>query len=493
MGLRELFISNPHLLVTCIGDLIKKVSPLFADQYDSVRHSLYLLLKLVFQVIDQKVISPFFSLLLASIKCGLTHINSSIQTNSVKITDLLIEHYPSLIKISINSLLPLYLPLVAMKTQSSSSKTKKLDVHSLYVAKQPVLSQLLNFMLLVSDDTIAPPCCAPLISVQDGKVWPEGDPLSPPRDITEFYLQSPFLLKINPSLFQTNYCFNSEMSSTTTLELESIHKTGFENQFIKVLLELWIELVSESLIVSPPSGSTQNDIYSLLATIIQLLCILVKHFATITKNIFCNQFINHFIPYYPIHHSQQQRPTPDIFMLNIHFSKLIILMAKAVPSINLFDVNHFLISRLPQATSLLPSNDLVQCVAIMIDIINITRNTTQSDRLIPLYCSYYKLFVNCHPISTAKTTFLKYINRATRQLMTSTIKSNELFCSHFLYPCLSSLPELLTQLTNAVDQVQLVIQVLKYAMACQIDGALNQFQRHISKLYSERSILNDHD
>ena len=487
IGLRELFQTNLELLVPSVGELIKKVSSLFADQHESVRHALYLLLKHVFQVVDQKTINPFFPLLLASIKCGLTHINSSIQTNSVKITDLLIHHYPELIKQSINSLLPLYLPLVAMKTQQSASKSKKFDIRGIYVTKQPILSQLLDFMSLKSDATTTPLSHAPLINAQEGRVWPRGDPLSPPQDLEDFYQRSFLLLDTNPSLFGTSRSFSTKMSTTTVQQDDSFQGTGFEKQFIKVLLELWIEIVSESLVVAPPMGSTHDDIYSLLTSIIQLLCLIMRYFVSTSygKSFYHDRFVNHFLPYYPIHQKNiQQHIPPNVFMLNVHFSQLIILMAKLVPSLDLINVNYFLISQLPQATSVLSSHDLVKCVSVIIDIINITRHLPTQSQSLDYSC--FQLFVSCHPASSAKNTFLKYIHEVTHQLIRSDTRGgDDVFCHHFLYPCLSTLPKLLAQLTSSIDHVKLVLQVLKLAMACQIDTVLAEFQSHLPKLYGK--------
>ena len=342
MGLRELLTSNPaHLLEGCVGPLLKKLSPLFIEHDGVVRHWLYLLLKQVCETVDAATMAPFFPLLLASLKCGLTHINPAFQSDSITIVDLLILHYPNLMRDSIQGLLPLYIPLVAMKAAKKPSLKgkKKSGAVAMYVAKQPVLDQLLKFMLLMDDVTTTPTYHAPLIKASEGKVWPKGDALSPPKDLKSYYVHSPFLLSINPSIYgiSPHVVRRGEGKRVVTPSI-SCEVTGFQNKLTNVLLELWIEIVSDSLF-SSVADSAHISICPLLSTMIQLLC-------TVTTSTRCHDdklllhFPKHFVPYFPLYVTQSnpnQRIPSDVYMLNMFFARLILSVARCV---SLPDLKH---------------------------------------------------------------------------------------------------------------------------------------------------------
>ena len=497
IGIKELYLSNPDLLESTVSEMLNKVSPLFVDQEGNVRHCLYLLLKQVFQVLDQKVITPFFPLLLASLKCGLTHISTMIQMDSLKITNLLIVHYPRLMKEVVNSLLPLYLPLIAMKTQHaqsmSISKNKKADFLGLYVAKLPVLNQLLEFMLLIGDTPLTgTQSNAPVISTSDGKVWPAGDLSSRSLNFYDFCLQSPFLLLVNPLNVGIDNSFS--VSPLTSSEV-SFQLTGVENKMTKVLLELWIEMVSDSLF---SAHSIPDDACSLLATVIQLLCVLVKHVSPSNQldAKFLSQFANHFVPYFPLFQKpgSNQRPPSNILMLNIYFSQLILSVASS-PATGSSSVDTKLVARylaviLPQAASTLSSADLVKCVNVVLDMIRCRgRSIQDSDIALTLYTSCYKLFLSCHHASSAKLAFLLFISHVTDQLIlrrTTVYDDVGVFKEKFLFPCLCSLPELLIKVCTSFDHAKLVLQVLKTDLTCQVDDVVTTFHAYLPQLYGKR-------
>lgn len=486
MGLRQLLSSNPaHLLEGCVGPLLKKVSPLFVEHDGAVRHWLYLLLKQVCETVDKATMAPFFPLLLASLKCGLTHINPAFQSDSITIVDLLILHYPNLVRGSIHGLLPLYIPLVAMKAAKKPSfkGKKKFGAVAMYVAKQPVLDQLLKFMSLMDDAETTPTCHAPLIKASEGKVWPKGDALSPPKDLKSYYTHSPFLLSVNPSIYGISPHAMMRGEGKRVVTPVSCDVTGFQNKLTNVLLELWIEIVSDSLFSSVPD-SAHISTCPLLSTMIQLLC-------TVTTPTRCHDdkllvhFPKHFVPYFPLYLNQSspnQRMSSDVYMLNMFFARLILSVARCVALADSKRVANYLLVRLPQAPPTLSSQDLVKCVGVVIEILRCDMIPYVAELV---YNSCHKFFVACHPLSSATLSLLAFLDRSTNQHMLRPLRhdNRQLYLDKFLFPCLSVLPVLLCGVSDSMEHCKLVLRVLKTAMACQISEVLDVFRAQLSQLF----------
>ena len=493
-GLRELFIAHPDLLLPALGQIIKQVVPLFAEQDNAVRHSFYLFLKLVFQIVKLKQITPFFSLLVASLKVGLTHISSSIQTDALKVADLIISHYPSLIQEHTEELLPLYLPLITSRTQHSNpsgGRRKPSHLSSIYSSHLPVLSQLLDFVSLISNPRsfLKQEQPAPVISVTEGVVWPEGDLLSPPSDLQEYLTRSSFLLHVNPTQFGLE-CLRLNPGSVGS---GKDHSQSFDlkNRFVQVLLELWIEVVSDSLF-SAPQSPYSSELCELLCTILQLLYVFVSSTSPECLNDkFLTQFTNNLLPYFPLYQKfSTDRSSPNILMVNLHFCRLIILVGNSSPLLDTKMVTDYLSFHLPQAPSVLSSVELVKCVSFVSEILyKVFHNDFvhfSMDSVMSILCSCHKLFVSCHLLSSAKHSFFTFIKCCMEEIVSSHQKvTDSPFLTHFLNPCIASIPELLTRLPKPVDPVlaKLAIQVLRLGMMCQVDCVLSSFQFYFSQLY----------
>lgn len=67
---------------------------------------------------------PFFNVLLSYLKCGMTHIHTSIQNDSLMMLDILLVSTPVLVAANANTILSNFLDMISsLKTDSSPERT----------------------------------------------------------------------------------------------------------------------------------------------------------------------------------------------------------------------------------------------------------------------------------------------------------------------------------------------------------------------------------
>lgn len=67
-------------------------------------------------------VAPFFPLLSAHLSCAMTHIDTGIQEDAMKILDVLLEHYPALLAARPEVLLTNFLELISHRQNSGGNK-----------------------------------------------------------------------------------------------------------------------------------------------------------------------------------------------------------------------------------------------------------------------------------------------------------------------------------------------------------------------------------
>ncbi|CAG11931.1 unnamed protein product, partial [Tetraodon nigroviridis] len=122
LGLRELLTLNPSLLEEHLSRLLSEVAAVFTDKDGSVRSATTRLLKFIAQSVPAERVAPFFPLLSAHLSCAMTHIDTGIQEDSIKILDVLLEHYPALLAARPEVLLTNFLELISHRQNSGGNK-----------------------------------------------------------------------------------------------------------------------------------------------------------------------------------------------------------------------------------------------------------------------------------------------------------------------------------------------------------------------------------
>ena len=116
-GVCELLQSHPDLFAPNFSKILLHVSPTLTDDGPQVRHAFCALLKHLLTCTTQENLRPFVPVVIAHLICGLTHINEEIQFDSLKVFDLLLAHYPSLLLPDAHKLLPLLVRLISRQKQ----------------------------------------------------------------------------------------------------------------------------------------------------------------------------------------------------------------------------------------------------------------------------------------------------------------------------------------------------------------------------------------
>lgn len=122
LGLRELLSLHPSLLEQHLSRLLSEVAAVFTDKDESVRVAATRVLKFIAQCVPSERVAPFFPLLSAHLSCAMTHIDTGIQEDAMKILDVLLEHYPALLAARPEVLLTNFLELISHRQGSGGTK-----------------------------------------------------------------------------------------------------------------------------------------------------------------------------------------------------------------------------------------------------------------------------------------------------------------------------------------------------------------------------------
>ncbi|XP_068425459.1 testis-expressed protein 10 homolog [Clinocottus analis] len=122
LGLRELLSYNPSLLDQQLPRLISEVAAVFTDKDGNVRVAAIRVLRFIAQSVTAERVAPFYPVLSAHLTCAMSHIETSIQEDSIKILDVLLEHYPALLAARPAVLLTHFLELISHRQSSGKAK-----------------------------------------------------------------------------------------------------------------------------------------------------------------------------------------------------------------------------------------------------------------------------------------------------------------------------------------------------------------------------------
>ncbi|XP_035019318.1 testis-expressed protein 10 homolog [Hippoglossus stenolepis] len=122
LGLKELLSVNPSVLDQHLSRLLSEVAAVFTDKDANVRVVATRVLRFIAQSVPAERVGPFFPLLSAHLSCAMTHIETGIQEDAMKVLDVLLEHYPALLAARPAVLLTNFLELISHRQSSSGAK-----------------------------------------------------------------------------------------------------------------------------------------------------------------------------------------------------------------------------------------------------------------------------------------------------------------------------------------------------------------------------------
>jgi hypothetical protein len=152
-GLLELLKAHPALIGEHLSQLMLTVVSLTTDRESKIRTAARSVIKLILTQVSPDQIEPLNSSICAHLCCGLSHIDTDIQLDALKLLDVILETTPQLAKNNHELLLPNCLDQVSLKAKANSqmrSLTK--DVDSKITALQwrtDVLTRVSSILALV--------------------------------------------------------------------------------------------------------------------------------------------------------------------------------------------------------------------------------------------------------------------------------------------------------------------------------------------------------
>ncbi|XP_008321254.1 testis-expressed protein 10 homolog isoform X2 [Cynoglossus semilaevis] len=292
LGLRELLSANPSLLEQNLSRLLSEVAAVFTDKDGNVRMGATRVLRFIAQSVPAERVAPFFPLLSAHMSCAMTHIETSIQEDAMKILDVLLEHYPALLAARPAVLLTNFLELISHrqnsggsnKAQDAKGRTWALSVslNRAITSQQWRLSVLLrlgSFLRAVVEER---PVEEGDISAADGVFGCKGEGRLTPLHLTwEELSYNKVQVKVyensgaKPTPHST-FRLRPEVDSGTAVS-ESLDSAEAVQRFaatlVPLLLEVWVEAsasespwnnTGDSHLLTPDAMSVMFQVLSLL-------------------------------------------------------------------------------------------------------------------------------------------------------------------------------------------------------------------------------------
>ncbi|KAL0985351.1 hypothetical protein UPYG_G00155820 [Umbra pygmaea] len=122
VGLKELLTLHPSEVDQHLSSLLSEVAAVFTDKDSNVRMSATRVLRFIAQSVPAERTCPFFPLLSAHLSCAMTHIETGIQEDALKILDVLLDHYPALLAARPALLLTNFLELISHRSTRAGAR-----------------------------------------------------------------------------------------------------------------------------------------------------------------------------------------------------------------------------------------------------------------------------------------------------------------------------------------------------------------------------------
>ena len=411
--------------------MLEKISPIFTDLNSSVRQALSLLFKYIIENVPKDNLSSFFPRVVTCIMCAMTHIDNSIQLDSLKFlhpllincSDLLIIHAPKLQNYCLCLLSSQASVVDITKDSSSTFKFETGGTGKLVSMKTRMeifvqLSLLLkasidHFEAQKDTDTLFQQS-APLFNVVNKK-----------GTIPEFFSDGCLkFFDLSGPIPHVKLFKNWGISPPDDAYLKDSVSKNADNQqylfssFITKLLPILIECWMESKPMNTLTGIYNSAELSVRMTIIKLLLYVVRLSYILTgengisqfRDLYSSQIQRCFLTYFPFNNSSKSN---SLFLMNLYLCEASIIMYGGVigmsdsiftPLLNFFD------QTIPIESRLFANNpDVIsecvtcftRCLKFMISL------DANSPAVVSLLNGGIGLYDNCHAQSQAKKCLIK--------------------------------------------------------------------------------------
>ena len=477
LGLRDLLQEHPSLLLPNLGKIVEHVFNAVVDVEASVRRALCMFLKFLFTHTKKDHLQPFFSVLVAHLTCGLTHINDKIQLDSLTVFDLVLTHYSHLLVPHAQDLLPLFASLV-LRHETPSAAKKKTTQQSLdpalssnpstMLSKQSsrleIFSQLCRFLQVILEHLemsgVQSTAEAPVIDIANRRV--HGGPsyltftdLSSP--IPHVAIVQTHGIQIPPDAFLSS----PEVAASTSPFLGASYGNIFPQhakllEFIQILisllLECWLECSPSQL---HAHGSIKHETLSLMEAILNLLCLVMKlayqvdeagnmsdnsRLMQILGEKLGTDFQKHFLPYFPFGRVGSASVQKVAMNCSIAHTMLLLLQSKSL--IKQSSIGARMLSSICDYFATLESSSraiaassqlLMPYVKSLVEVLpllgaSFCNYAVSEEKKEGLFSGIHSLYYACHPQSAAKRALLQCFS----EIQTKTLAKTQSMSNRFV-------------------------------------------------------------
>nr|XP_060637476.1 testis-expressed protein 10 [Anolis sagrei ordinatus]XP_060637477.1 testis-expressed protein 10 [Anolis sagrei ordinatus]XP_060637479.1 testis-expressed protein 10 [Anolis sagrei ordinatus] len=452
-GLKDLLSRYPFVIDAHLSNLLSEIAAVFTDKDSAVRAAAISLLQFLAPKIRAEHILPFFPLLSAHLSSAMTHINEGIQEDSLKVLDILLMEYPTLLVDRSSVLLNNFVELISHQQLSKQLKNKEKMCWMLSVNpnrrttsqqwRLNVLVRLRKYLQVLADGP------RELETDIDGLPEQNG---SPQVQKNALYVnwqehasgQEHIQMYENGGLHRkTNSSFRLSSLITMTGNIENgLSSTDNLKRFIQViiplLLDCWIE-ASPPQLTPPILGNLREpgsqQLMEQVVHIIYLLWKLAKQIedanemeAWLRAN-YLTDFQLHFMSHFPYsfqetikHKKRETLKSPkshiapsnniDHLLLNLTLCEIMVSLATAstlqMDSSWVNMIKKFVIETL-QDGSKLSSKQLVKLLSVAWRLLQIHINKVSSETLMK---AVYTLYQQRNLLLPVRALLLKFFNRA---------------------------------------------------------------------------------
>ena len=426
LGLRELFTSHPVILSTNLSVLLEKISQIFTDSSSVVRQALLLLLKHIIENVKKSSLVLFFPRLVTCMMCAMTHINKSIQLDSLRYiqlfltdcSDLLIKNAPKLLNFYLN-LLTLQSNVIDVTKSDSAVFTGKIGSTSKLVPMKTrleifaQLSELLKTsidLIKTNNNDQVSYLTTPCFDVVNRKETTDHST----GQCSQFF----DLSKVIPNVklirnWDIDPPANAFIKDCSVKKIDDGRYlfSCFAAKLIPILFECWMESGPMHML----SGSVNSMELNMKLAVMKLLLYIVRlayfysgeNGMSQLRDIYSNQFQKCFLTYFPFNNQSKSK---YLFILNVYLCEITIILYGGVNKLSdnfatlMLD---FFSQALPLEFHLFADNPNVmsECMLCFTRCLRLCSN--ESTALIAMLQGGISFYYNCHMQSQAKKYLIK--------------------------------------------------------------------------------------
>ncbi|XP_055373847.1 testis-expressed protein 10 [Condylostylus longicornis] len=236
-NLRECLSYNSDEIFRNLSQIIHGLSMLSLDIEKEIRRQSFKVFTELFTIFESHVIEPFFNIISSYLKCSMSHLNHSIQEDSLLFLDVLLKYVPNLIMLHHNQIFINFLDMISkLRIDSKPGRmlTVNVDRKSTTIKwRSKILDKLQRLLQIIIKDWTSK-----LNSLSGMQAKPKEIFLGSNTFYLELYDTS--ASKVNFDLFNI---FNKSVGQYRSDTMDNVEKSKkYIESLCPLLLEAWMEV-----------------------------------------------------------------------------------------------------------------------------------------------------------------------------------------------------------------------------------------------------------